>query len=173
MAESEAEQVTGEVVAPRKPHFNPLVYQNRNPWADGLTYRETCFVLAFAGNASEAARAVGISPTTGSNWVKKPHIREAISQRAMLDVAPDLVMGRLEREMLLTAFARDPLAKVSDRIKAIELLGKAQGDFVERKEIAVEHSHAEQLTMSLDERALQILEIDNDEDFEEGDDILL
>jgi phage terminase small subunit len=110
-----------------------------------LTERERRFVEAYmgaaAGNATKAARLAGYSATTarkqGSRLVTKGHIRAAIRERANDDPA---VWTREDRQRFWTSVARGveggyPDALLRDRLKASELLGKSQADFVERVEV--------------------------------------
>lgn len=46
-------------------------------------------------------------------------------------------LSRVERELLLSEIARDSGENSTTRIKAIELLGKAEGDYVIRSEVVV------------------------------------
>lgn len=110
-----------------------------------LTERERRFVECYmgeaAGNATQAARAAGYSAKTarkqGSRLLTKGNIRAAIAERSASDPA---VWTREDRQRFWTAIASGgrgyQLASLRDRLKASELLGRSQADFVER----VEHS---------------------------------
>ena len=135
----------------------PILSGDRHPWMRGLTWKQVMFVAAYKGNASEAAKVAGIAPVTGSNWLKRDDIREALTMRAELDVLPELVMGRMERQMILSAIGRNPHETTSNRIKAIELLGKMEGDFIDRVEAKVDVDTSHRIAMSLDERARKAL----------------
>lgn len=114
---------------------------------------------ASAGNATDAARRAGYtgSPATlavtGAKTLKIPKIRAAIDAHVEA-TRSRAVMDRRERTELLTAIARGEVddfeetvvhtkdgtervvqparAKLKERIKAIHLLGKMDGDYVER-----------------------------------------
>ena len=99
-----------------------------------------CYMGAAAGNATKAARLAGYSSKTarkqGSRLLTKGHIRAAIDQTAQTDPA---VLTREERQRFWSdvtlgrgAYAKAPL---HDRLKASELLGKSQADFVDRHEL--------------------------------------
>ena len=116
-----------------------------------ISERERRFVEHFmgdaAGNATHAARLAGYSSKTarkqGSRLLTKGHIRAALAQRAQDDPA---VWTREERQRFWTAIARGadggyPEASLRDRLKASELLGKSQADFLDRIE------HSGQLTL--------------------------
>lgn len=112
-----------------------------------LTEKQRKFVEAYMGdaegNATEAARLAGYSgdedalAVRGAENVRKRKIREAIRERQQKD---PLVASRKERQSFWTAVMRgeegDPDTK--DRLTAAKMLGKSQGDFVERHE----HEHS-------------------------------
>jgi phage terminase small subunit len=108
-----------------------------------LSERERRFVEAYmgpaAGNATAAARLAGYSDKTAgsqaSRLLKKVNIQNAL--RTRVDSDPQ-VADREARQRFWTSVmgGRGKFAKVpwKDRLKASELLGKTQGDFVERHE---------------------------------------
>ncbi len=108
-----------------------------------LSERERRFVEhymgAAAGNATQAARLAGYSKTTAekqaSRLLGKVGVQQAITERTNADPA---VWTRRERQAFWTAVAsgtgRFTTASLHDRLKASELLGKSQADFVERHE---------------------------------------
>jgi phage terminase small subunit len=108
-----------------------------------LSERERRFVEAYmgkaAGNATEAAILAGYKRTSarqqGSRLLTKASIRNAVEQRASSDPK---VMTRAERQQFWSAVAwgtgKFSKAPIKDRLKASELLGRAQADFVERHE---------------------------------------
>lgn len=106
------------------------------PWAKGLTYKQTCFVLAFAGDTSDAAKMIGIPYATCNNWLKLPNVRYAIRERLKYGVAPELVASRDERLATWTQVMRDESRPMAERLKASELLGKANCDFSEKRVLA-------------------------------------
>ncbi len=116
---------------------------------DGLTEKQRRFVEAYVGeaqgNATQAARLAGYSgddPTlavAGAKLIRNGKVAEAI-EAARKPRTRRAILTRDERQALLTEFANDAGAEVKDRIKAIEVLGKMQGDFIEKHE--VEHRGA-------------------------------
>lgn len=119
-----------------------------------LTPRQRAFVAAYDGNATAAARAAGYAHprVDGCRLMKKPEIREAIDLRdeeaALLrakrradaldaEEAPH-ILTREERKQQLSKIALDPHEKTCDRLRAIELLGRSEGDYLDR----LEHSAA-------------------------------
>lgn len=108
-----------------------------------LSERERRFVEAFmgeaAGNATKAAKLAGYSAKTarqqGNRLLTKAYIRAAVETRAEKDPK---VATRSERQQFWTKvyLGLDEFASVSmsDRLKASELLGKSQADFIDRHE---------------------------------------
>ncbi|NCB17669.1 MAG: terminase small subunit [Synergistales bacterium] len=103
----------------------------------GLTPKREAFVAAYAGNASAAALAAGYSPKTahviGHELLKKPEIQEAIQTRMGERLNP-LVANREERQSFWSSVMRDRESDPKDRLRASELLGKSEGDFLDRIE---------------------------------------
>lgn len=113
----------------------------------GLTEKQRRFVEAYmgeaAGNATEAAERAGYEgdgvtlASVGYENLRKPQIRAAIDARIDNDA---LVMTRFDRQRLWTRIAQgkeldgDQPPAMRDRLKASELLGRTQMDFVERVE---------------------------------------
>jgi phage terminase small subunit len=97
-----------------------------------LTPKQRVFVDEYLRdfNATRAAITAGYSEKTAhaTGWenLRKPEIREAIDQRM-----ESIAMGRDERLKELSDIARAG-EKDTDRIKAIELLGKLAGDYTQK-----------------------------------------
>ena len=106
-----------------------------------LTAQQRRFVAAYQGNATEAAIAAGYAKSgahvQGNRLLNNANVRTAIKQREARDARP-LIASREERQERLTKIIRSAAEETRDRIKAIEILGKMSGDFLER----VEHSGA-------------------------------
>lgn len=108
------------------------------PKKKGLTARQKRFIDAYNGNATEAARAAGYSEKKIDNAAYKlmhtPAIMEAIRERekARSDAA---IMTREERQKLWSDLARNVDETTRDRLRATELLGKSEGDFLDRQEL--------------------------------------
>lgn len=111
--------------------------------AKELTAQERVFVEAYAGNPQDAARIAGYaSPENyGYRLMRNPKIREALRARNMeLDSAfneerRDAIMGRDEILRELTNIARSQSTATSDKIKTLDLLGKAIGLWVIKHEV--------------------------------------
>ena len=101
----------------------------------GLTRKQMAFVAAFHGNAAEAARAAGYSAKTakaiGSELLTKPDIADAIREREQ-ERTDSMIATREERQSFWTSVLRDPDESMRDRLKASELLGRSEADFLEK-----------------------------------------
>jgi len=110
--------------------------------ASPLSERKRKFVDAFmaSSNATQAAIVAGYSTKTakqqGSRLLTNVDVQQAIAQRAAHDPA---VWTRIQRQQFWTDVAagqgRYAKTPIQHRLKASELLGKSQADFVERHEL--------------------------------------
>jgi len=98
-----------------------------------LTHKQQAFIENYTGNATEAAKLAGYSEATayslGQRLLKQPQIAEAIRAREQERQAPNIA-NREQRLAFWTAVMRDPDETTRDRLRASELLAKAQGDFL-------------------------------------------
>lgn len=113
--------------------------QRRRSWP--LSERRRVFVESFMGeargNATRAALAAGYSKATarqqGSRLLTFVDVQQAIAERAKNDPR---VWAREDLQRFWTAVAsgagRYARTSIRHRLKASELLGRSQGDFVER-----------------------------------------
>lgn len=112
----------------------------------GLTPKERLFCEAYAGAANgvgkTAAELAGYKGTDGSIRVKasvllsKPHIQAEL-ERLRASVTTKAAATREERQEFLTRMMRNEKASTKDRIKACEVLGRMQGDFIEKREHSI------------------------------------
>jgi len=120
-----------------------------------LSPKQRAFVEAYAGNGTEAARIAGYKGndvtlcSMGKENLRKPHIWVAIQARGK-DEADSRIATRAERQAFWTDVVRGVVTDsggngeadiitrpdMKDRLRAAELLGKSEGDFIERKEIS-------------------------------------
>lgn len=105
-------------------------------WHNGLTERQRRFCEAFAangGNAYQAARSAGYKhpQQAGAENMEKPGIRNAL-ESLRLATTNEAIMTREERQKWWTNIIRDETRDIRDRLRASELLGKSQGDFLDR-----------------------------------------
>ena len=104
-----------------------------------LTQKQETFCLKYfeLGNIGEAALTAGYSPKTapyiGSENLKKPQIKNLIDNRetkkSVLRIAT-----REQRQNFWTKMMKKA-EKDSDKLKASELLGRSEADFIDRHEV--------------------------------------
>ena len=103
-----------------------------------LNARQQAFVEAYAGNATAAALAAGYSERSarsqGQRLLTNDDIQDAIKAREAKRLAPTIA-SRQERQEFWTSVLRNEDEAMKDRLKAAELLGKSEGDFLERVEM--------------------------------------
>ena len=104
---------------------------------DKLTVKQLRFVESYDGNATAAAIAAGYSVKTacfiGNENLRKPNIIKAIKAREAKKVKPHIA-SREDRQKFWTETMRDMTADLKNRLRASELLGKSEADFIERIE---------------------------------------
>lgn len=105
----------------------------------GLTTRQKRFIEVFNGNVVESARLAGYSEqyalkqahiTLGRNRI----IQQAIQERERNRQEP-LIATREERQKFWTSVMLDESAEMQHRLKAAELLGRSEADFMERLQV--------------------------------------
>jgi len=102
-----------------------------------LNPRQKLFADLYEGNATEAARRAGYGgsdetlATQGWYLLRNPEVRAAIDAR-LLEGSVRRIATREERQAFWTEMMLNPLAKDADRLRAAELLGKSQADFIDR-----------------------------------------
>jgi hypothetical protein len=104
-----------------------------------LSERIVKFVSTYAAtlNATQAAIAAGYSAKSASQAASRL-LRDAKVAAAIAAFTEnskrDTIMSAVERHEFWSRVARghEPEAEMKDRLKAAELLGKVQGDFIER-----------------------------------------
>jgi hypothetical protein len=103
-------------------------------------------VETYDGDVDQTARKCGLTSREANLLLRRVEIRTAIRNRELVD-NPNrqsfAVTSRLEREEFLSALMRDKVQTENGakqpidmqmRMKALELLGKMNGDFVEKHE---------------------------------------
>ena len=127
---------------------------------DGLTLKQRRFVEAYmgeaCGNGVLAARLAGYKGDNNtlhniaSENVRKPTVASAIERLAEND---PLIASRKQRQTFWSEVMWDAGAEMKDRLKASELLGRTQADFIERREVAggvaVKHQHRHRVAVDL------------------------
>lgn len=114
--------------------------------ASKLTPRMRAFVEAYLGEGEAVGwRSAEIAGYTGtkkslieqSSRLLASNVIKAEIERVRGTLTSERIMTATRRQELLSEFAEDTSAEYKDRIKAIEVLGKMQGDFIERRETTV------------------------------------
>lgn len=112
-----------------------------------LTIKEEQFVRLYvfgtdgeAGNASECYRKVYGQTENQKNdtiWVyacklmKNPRVKESIRKLSEDDLTEESILREIR------AISRDKSNKAADRVRAMELLGKSKGIFIDKSEVSV------------------------------------
>ena len=109
-------------------------------WWDGLTEKQRKFCEAYSsngGNALQAATAAGYKKPhpEGVHCLQKTTIQKALEELRK-STTNSAIMTREERQMMWTEFAKDKSMTPTERMKASELLGKSQADFIDRAELS-------------------------------------
>jgi len=96
--------------------------------------RQARFIAAFAGNATEAARIAGYAAPNraGTRLMSNVRIRERVEAREEKANGKSIAT-REERQQFWTNMMAKA-AKDGDKLKASELLGRSQADFLDRTE---------------------------------------
>jgi len=120
----------------------------------GLSPKQKIFVQCFAGNATAAAREAGYKnpEVIGCENLKKLNIIEALEERNR-EETESRILTRQQRQVFWSDITTGKIgekgldndgnevatpAALRERIKASELLGKSQADFIERKLVTAE-----------------------------------
>ncbi len=99
----------------------------------GLTERQARFVDLWNGNGTETAKMAGYShpKDAGIRCVKHVAIGRLIRAKRASELKPE-IMTRIERQRFWSKIIADPEVHIKYRLKASELLGKSEGDFIDR-----------------------------------------
>ena len=110
-----------------------------------LTVKQKRFVEFYDGNGTEAARKAGYKGNDNTlNQVaienlRKPMILEAIEKRESERLSEG-ILDREKRQIFWSEVIEDKDQKMPDRLRASELLGKSEADFIDKQEIDIENS---------------------------------
>lgn len=104
----------------------------------GLSPMQKRFVKFYDGNGTEAAILAGYSEksaaTSASVLLRRADVQEAIRQRRG-ERADTVILSRPERLAFWSRVMLDVSEPMINRLRASELLGRAEADFVERSEV--------------------------------------
>ena len=102
-----------------------------------LTVKQKRFAQFYDGNGVQACRDAGYKGSDNTlaavarENLRKPHIRAAIEAREQKKTGP-LIMTREQRQEFWSTVAMDKDEGMKHRLRASELLGKSQADFLDR-----------------------------------------
>lgn len=100
-----------------------------------LTNRQLAFIEAYDGDATATAARIGMSKSYALKLMMRPAVRAAIAKRD--DGKPSKhVLARIDRQRYWTRVILDENESTAMRLRASELLGKSEGDFLIRHEIS-------------------------------------
>ena len=108
-------------------------------WYDGLTERQRKFCEAYAangGNGTDAAIDAGYKrpDVEASRTLRIAKVADAL-EALRQDTTSKAIATRSERQSFWSSVMRSDEQMMKDRLKASELLGKSQVDFIDRKEV--------------------------------------
>jgi len=98
-----------------------------------LTYKQSKFAELWTGNATETAKLAGYgSPKyAGILCMKNVTICHLIKEKREKEEKPH-VATRIDRQAFWTETMQDSEQKIEARLKSSELLGRSEGNFLER-----------------------------------------
>ena len=96
-----------------------------------FTVKQQRFIDAYDGDIQKAAIKAGVSYIYARKLYTKGNILRSIQNRQNTEVRPKAIMNRQQRQEFWTKVAKDEDEATRDRLRASELLGKSEADFVE------------------------------------------
>ena len=115
-----------------------LVNGGTTPGARQFTTKQQRLIDCYAGDIKKAAKESGLSYGYARRLVTKGHIFEAIKTRQDTEIRPTNIANRQARQVFWTRLMRDKHQEVKDRLRASELLGRSEMDFVEKRIVKIE-----------------------------------
>jgi phage terminase small subunit len=98
-----------------------------------FTTKQQRLVDVFDGDIKEAAEKAKISYGYARNLMTKSDILKAIRNRQNTEIRPTTIADRQERQEWWSQVMDDDKESTQNRLRASELLGKSEGDFIEVK----------------------------------------
>ena len=95
------------------------------------TAKQQRLIDCYAGNIKEAAEKADISYGYARQLLTKPNILETIRNRQDTEVRPRTIANRQRRQEFWSKTMEDETLGMGDRLRASELLGKSEADFVD------------------------------------------
>lgn len=117
-----------------------------------ITPMQAKFIAVYDGNISEACKTIGISRSYGQKIMRNPNVIEAMKKyNEVAEVDPKTgeksittqsvakyAKSREDRQTFWLDIMNDKSVDLKERLRASELLGKSQADFMERKQVQVQ-----------------------------------
>lgn len=106
-----------------------------------MTPRQLKFIEVYSGNGTEAAKLAGYTGSdnvlgkTAHDLLRNPKVVEAIKSRGKVH-QEKRILNREERQAFWTQVMEDETQQMRDRLRASELLGRSEADFIEK----IQHS---------------------------------
>jgi len=110
--------------------------------AKRLSEKQLRFIELWTGNATETATLAGYSNAkdAGTRCLKNSEICRAIKEKRSKEIKP-LIATRQDRQKFWTDVMMDAEEDMKNRLKSSELLGKSEGDFLDRMQLSGDHSN--------------------------------
>ncbi len=105
-----------------------------------MTHRQELFIQEYikTGNATSSAIKAGYSKRTarsiGQRLLKNVDIKNYIDELSQ-KIACNSIMTAKERQEFLTSLISNNDVKVSDKLKAVDLLNKMTGEYIQKVEV--------------------------------------
>lgn len=109
------------------------------------------FIEVYDGNGTQSARAAGykgsdnVLAVTATRMLRNPKIKEAIEARQKKQIKT-LIATRTDRQAFWTNVMNSSSEEMQARLRASELLGKSEADFIEKVEMKVNGTISERLS---------------------------
>lgn len=101
------------------------------------------FVELFDGDGAKTAIAAGYAPDsanrTAYRLLNDPRVAQLIEEREKRSTKP-LIRSRVKRQEWLVSIIEDVAVEMRDRLKAMEMLKRSCGDFLDRVEVTNRHT---------------------------------
>lgn len=111
-----------------------------------LTPRQKKFIEVYNGNGTEAARQAGYKGSddvlgkTAYDLLRNPRIKKIIDARLSKEIKA-IIATRTERQEFWSNVMKDGDVDWKNRLRASELLGRSEADFIEK------HEHSGRITL--------------------------
>ena len=105
-----------------------------------MTYKQELFIQEYikTGNATSSAIKAGYSKKTaraiGQENLTKPYIKKRIEELSQ-KIANNNIMTAKERQEYLTKLINSDYVKVSDKLKALDILNKMTVEYIQKVEV--------------------------------------